>query len=174
MTPSFMRRGLSGPSKPRRTGPSINRHNSKQDYSTPQDFFNAVVRKFGSIMFDLAADDQNTKATRWFTEEQDSLKQDWYKIKPAGLLWLNPPFGDIEPWAKKCHDESRQAATILFLTPASVGSNWFADYVLGHAKILALNPRLSFDGKNAYPKDLMLSVFGNTIKPCFGIWRWRQ
>lgn len=38
-------------------------------------------------------------------------------------------------------------------------------------RIVFPRPRLSFDGKNPYPKDLGLIVYGE--KPGYETWRWR-
>ena len=157
-----------------RTGPSIKRHQSKQTYSTPDDFMRAVIGRFGPIDFDLAASKENTKAKRFYDEQRNSLKQDWRKLK--GNLWLNPPFSDIAPWARKCAMSVTPNNCILFLTPASVDSNWFSDYIIRKAIVYALNPRLSFDCQNPYPKGLMLSVFFSLIDrgyQDFQVWKWR-
>lgn len=152
------------------TGPTINRHKSKQDWATPPEFIEAVEKRFGKIEFDLAASAENTKHTGFYDEERDSLKQDWHKL--YGNLWLNPPFSNIAPWAKKCAEEASLGATILFLTPASIGSNWFRDYVHRKAQVLALNGRITFIGAiTPYPKDCILSTYGFPIG--FDVWNWR-
>lgn len=143
---------------------------SKQDYGTPREFIEAVERRFGPISFDLAASSHNKVVDAYFDERKDSLKQTWRRI--PGLLWLNPPFGDIDPWAEKCADESKHGARIAFLTPASVGANWFQDRVVPSAHVLELSPRLSFDGVHPFPKDLVLSVFYAGLTGRSG-WRWR-
>ncbi len=151
--------------------PKNNRGASKQDYQTPKDFIDAVESCFGTISFDLAANEINHKADKWFNIEQNSLLQDWSAI--GGNLWLNPPFANISPWAEKCSKYSPKSnGLLLFLTPASIGSNWFADYVYNKALVIALSPRLSFDGKNSFPKDCILSVFNAT--PGFKCWRWKD
>ncbi len=99
---------------------------SKQDYGTPWEFIRACVARFGEINVDLAASAHNAKAAIYFDEARDSLSVDW-AAEPhccgGALLWLNPPFADIEPWAEKCAIEStRRRGLILFLTPASIGS----------------------------------------------------
>lgn len=91
-----------------------------------------------------------------------------------GILWLNCEFDDIEPWARRCRFEAEKGANILLLTPASVGSNWYRDLVAGHADVYELNGRLSFDGKNAYPKDCMLSHFYNGATLNKHVWEWRK
>jgi len=157
---------------------------SKQDYATPADFIEAVVGRFGPIAFDLSAHAENTKAEAYYGPgsllAEDSLTQDWTLLE--GNLWLNPEFGDIAPWAAKCAASwaaveafagrrNRHNFRILLLTPASVGSNWFADHVHRKAHIIGLSPRMSFDGVAPYPKDLMLSCYGEP--PGFDTWRWK-
>lgn len=151
--------------------PKNNRGASRQDYHTPNEFILAVEKRFGNITFDLAANEFNCKADKWFNIEQNSLLQDWDLID--GNLWLNPPFSDIAPWANKCARNCNPRSTILFLTPASIGSNWFCENVYNHALVLALSPRLCFDGKNPFPKDCILSVFSSKITPGFECWRWK-
>lgn len=153
------------------TGAANHRGASKQNYGTPQPLIEAVERRFGKLVFDLAAEPENTKCERYFTEQQDSLVQDWTECG-EGLLWLNPPFGNIAPWAAKCRAEMIRGCRIAFLVPASVGSNWFAVSVFGCASIQFLRGRLSFDGKNPFPKDCMLAVYGEE----FGcaVWNWRE
>jgi site-specific DNA-methyltransferase (adenine-specific) len=137
----------------------------------------AVYGYFGKLAWDLAADETNTQCQYWYNEQQDSLKQEWHKLK--GMLWLNPPYANIRPWVLKCLTEKRLGASILLLVPASVGSEWFASYVHREATVLFLSPRLSFDGKNPYPKDLMLCHFNpdfdrNDHSTHYGCWRWDQ
>ncbi len=158
------------------TGAAFNRGKSKQDYSTPDDFIAAVEARFGPLVWDLAASESNAKAPGLFSEEDDSLcdATGWLPCDVGyGLLWLNPPFTNIAPWAQKCRREFNQGARIALLVPASVGSNWFGEHVHGHALVLPLQgPRLSFDGENGYPKDLMLCVYG--LPAGFEPWRWRD
>ena len=149
---------------------------SRQDYSTPKEFLVAVERRFGSITFDLAAHRDNHVRPKWYGPgglAEDSLAQDWSAL--GGHLWLNPPFGDIATWARKCASTLlRLGATISFLVPASVGANWFALHVWGHAHVIALNGRLSFDGKNPFPKDCILCRYHTAKVSSFGVWDWRE
>jgi DNA N-6-adenine-methyltransferase (Dam). len=159
----------------KKTGASNNRHNSKQDYQTPEDFRRAVVDRFGPIHCDLAATRENKFGVYHIAEDEDSLSADWwlYSGTLGRLLFLNPPFRDIAPWAEKCAIESARGARILFLTPASVDSNWWRDYVHGRAWVDFLSPRLCFDGKDPFPKPCSLSCF-NVCGIGYGTWRWKN
>jgi phage N-6-adenine-methyltransferase len=153
---------------------------SIQTYATPNAFILAVKRRFRirDFTYDLAASQENTEAEHFYDEEEDSLKQDWTKL--SGPLWLNCPFGHIEPWAEKCKISTRtRARTIYFLTPASVGEYWLARHVwreCNHCIVLALEGRLSFDGIAPYPKDCMLTIWreGAVRENRFDVWDWRK
>ena len=153
----------------RRTMPAQKPGSSKQDYATPGEFLDAVTARFGSLQFDLAATARNSIVPgSYFSPKDNSLEQDWRRLKQE-RLWLNPPFGDIEPWAKKC--ATTIGKKIFFLVPASVGSNWYKNWVHDVSSVYYLSPRLSFDGKNPYPKDILLAVYGVHVgrHEC---WRW--
>lgn len=144
---------------------------SRQDYSTPDNFFLAVKTRFGHIAWGLAASDTNAKAFEYFTEEVDSLKQPWHKLE-RNWLWLNPPFGKIAPWVKKCAEEAVLGARILCLIPAAVGSNWWAEHVHGKARVFLISPRICFDGQNPFPKDCCLLAYKNLPSDVYECWRW--
>lgn len=60
---------------------------SKTDsWETPQDFFDMLDAEFGFTL-DAAADARNHKCPRYYTREQDGLKQPW-----PGTVWCNPPY----------------------------------------------------------------------------------
>lgn len=154
-----------------KTGASFSRGTSKQDYRTPEDLLEAVRARFGDIEFDLAASAENAVAESFYTEADDALRCGWPPTT-TGVLWLNPPFGNIAPWASRCRHSAAPHRRILLLVPASVGSEWFSEHVHGHAMVFALRPRPSFDGKNPFPKDVMLCAYGFGVTG-FDTWRWK-
>lgn len=186
---------------------------SKQDYATPQELIASVEKRFGSIVFDLAASPENKKHKRYFAakvieevvlgldgkpargpkgkiqyqyrqnidpeaEALDALVQSWHQISGlndnghAGILWLNPPFKRIEPWVAKCLEEGRLGASITFLVPAAVGSDWFARYVWKKGDIYYLNGRVSFS-EDPYTKDCMVVHFHKAMAGVEHVWDWR-
>jgi len=159
------------------TMPRQKPHQSEQVVGTPPEFLASVVKRFGLLNVDLAANIDNRVTERFLGPGsvlgQDSLSFDWAKLRIDGdWMWLNPPFSDIAPWAEKCAAESARGAKILMLTPASIGSNWFRDHVHRKAYVLAI-PRLTFVGHaSAYPKDLILSVYADGLTG-FDTWDWR-
>jgi len=145
---------------------------SKQDYETPQPFIDAVKTMLGieDFTIDLAADASNNKAGLFYSIEEDSLSQDWGRW--SGWCWLNPPFGKIEPWAKKAQAHSYDGTKIAMLVPSAVGSNWWRYNVEVSTYQLHLSPRLSFDGIAPYPKDCSLVLYGTPFRGS-STWRWR-
>ncbi|MHB2027550.1 MAG: DNA N-6-adenine-methyltransferase [Acidimicrobiales bacterium] len=132
-----------------RTMPEQKPGKSKQDYATPLAFMEALAHRFGEMpATDLAATAENTKCVHYITAEQNSLSTacEWDDYAAHGSAYLNPPFGNILPWARKC-SEARKLR-IFFLVPASVGGVWWQKYVHATAsRVLFLRPRLEFDGQ---------------------------
>jgi len=151
---------------------------SKQDYQTPGNFLTAVKTRFGidAFQWDFAADQTNTVSPYGYWNAHDnSLSKpsaEWIRKIQGGWGWLNPPYADIGPWAERCLMAGARGGRICFLVPAGIGSNWYRDFVDGHAHVLALNGRLSFDGKAPYPKDCILAVYGLGVRGGFEVWDW--
>ncbi len=143
---------------------------------TDPKFMAAVVKRFGEMHVDLAASLENAQASVYVTKEQDSLTTPWASNWPHLRLWLNPEFSDIGKWAARCANQYQcmwSVGRIFLLTPASIGANWFAEHVAPHARVIALNGRLTFVGhKKPYVKDCILSVYG--LDPGFEVWNWRK
>lgn len=169
-------------------GPAIDRANSSGDIWTPWQFIRAVEDTFNQpLVIDLAASGPDSaKALEYITPEQDSLTQDWtaiYKQYNHGALWLNPPYSNITPWVKKCANTYvfDEQIEIFLLVPASIGANWFWDYVWNYATVYSVG-RMVFDncfdrktGKlvsTVYPKDLILAHYTNT-SPSQTLQRWQ-
>jgi hypothetical protein len=180
----------------RLTGPSVKRGQSEQAVSTPWEFIRAVERKFGPIAVDLAANDENAKARIFISPEIDTFKQDWTKWLQGGLGWLNPEFDPMVVSVEKCAIEQQRGAELLTLSPASVSTNWFWDYVQPYATVITLTPRIAFvgshklykkghrleglricgepcEGCQPYPKDLMLSHYCANPNHELQRWKWK-
>lgn len=156
---------------------------SKQDYATPAIFIDAVKRRLGieQFAFDFAADATNAKADYWWDEAKDALAQPvqrWADACGDEWGWLNPPFAQIAPWAKRCAEVAAKTnGKIAFLVPAAVGANWYRDYVhRAHARVLFLNGRIPFmpdKPKWLYPKDCILVLYALGHQGS-DVWTWRE
>lgn len=148
---------------------------SKQDYGTPQSLVDALGKLFKlPVEVDLAATPNNTKAPSFITPAENSLSVPWFKRFGKRLCFLNPPFSDIEPWARKCRHEALRGSRICFLTPASVDSIWWEVYVHNGARILFCQPRITFIGaKDPYPKPCAISCYNLDLPLWYQPWKWK-
>jgi len=151
---------------------------SRQNYGTPSNFLLATLGLLGASDFawDLAADEFNTvTANGWFDEKTNSLVQDWAaKSAKRGWLWLNPPFTDIYPWARKAYEESLRGANVAMLVPLST-AEWWQDWVDNKAFVLLLAGRLTFVGETAaYPKDCALILYTRPQLTGYKLWKWKD
>ena len=121
-------------------------------WETPKDLFDKLDEEFG-FQTDVCAIKQNAKCKRFYTPEQNGLKQIW-----TGVCWCNPPYGiGIEKWMKKAYESS---ATVVCLVPARTDTKWFHDFVLGKAEIRFIRGRLKFgNSKNSAPFPSMLVIY---------------
>lgn len=144
-------------------------------FRTPRPLLDAVEERFGKITIDLAATEEDRVAELFICPEDDSLVTVW---PSRGVLWLNPPFANIEPWVKKCaawRFDADPGAVLLLLVPASVDSNWWSEFVSCKARALGMSPRIAFT-KDPYPKPIALCIYDprfpeaqRSIEP----WRWK-
>lgn len=121
-------------------------------WETPQDFFEDLNREFGFDL-DACAVADNAKCERYFSPEQDGLKQEW-----SGTVWCNPPYGrQIGKWVEKAH---KSDCTVVMLIPARTDAGWFHDYIYGKAEIRFVRGRLRFGGaKWNAPFPSMVVIF---------------
>ena len=121
-------------------------------WETPKDLFDKLDEEF-EFQTDVCATKQNAKCKRFYTPEQDGLKQIW-----TGVCWCNPPYGrGIEKWMKKAYESN---ATVVCLVPARTDTKWFHDFVLGKAEIRFIRGRLKFgNSNNSAPFPSMLVIY---------------
>jgi phage N-6-adenine-methyltransferase len=75
---------------------------------------------------DLAASPENAMCPKYFTEQDDALKQEW-----RGTCWLNPPYGRALPKfvAKAAESAKEDDTTIVMLIPARPDRLWWVKYI---------------------------------------------
>ena len=111
------------------------------DWQTPQDLFDERNEEFGFTL-DPCADDLNHKCPKYYTKEDDGLKQSW----GGETVFCNPPYGkQIGKWVRKAWEESRKhSTTVVMLLPASTDTRWFHDYIYETAEIRFIKGRVRF------------------------------
>lgn len=126
-------------------------------WETPQYLFDQLNDEF-HFTLDVCADKDNAKLPKYFTKEQDGLKQDW----TGETVWCNPPYGrQMQLWIKKCYEHSIGGGIAVMLVPVRTGNKAFHNWILPYAEIRFIKGRLRFGGSNVNaPFDSMIVIFG--------------
>lgn len=123
---------------------------------TPHDFYDTLNKEF-NFTLDPCATKENAKCKKFFTEEDDGLKQSW----DNEIVFMNPPYGRvIKNWIKKA-SEARGGAVICLL-PARTDTIYFHEYIYEkeNVEIRLIKGRLKFGGsKNSAPFPSMVVIF---------------
>jgi site-specific DNA-methyltransferase (adenine-specific) len=130
---------------------------ASDQWATPQEFFDQLNDEF-HFTLDVCADETNHKCEKYFTKEQDGLKQDWSN----NVVFCNPPYGrSVGHWVKKCADESaNNNALCVMLINARTDTKWFHEFIYGKAEIRFVKGRLKFgDSKENAPFPSMVVIF---------------
>jgi len=147
------------------------KNKTKQDTGTDPLFFKALNKHFG-FKWDLACTRKNQLCPMGLTPSEDSLTVDWSQLE--NWMYLNPEFKDIKPWAEKGHMEAKRGAKLIMLTPLSMETNWYYDYIYKKHTVRVLKGRLIFAGnKTPYPKGCMITEFDNHYRGV-DVWDWRN
>ncbi len=123
--------------------PSVHFLSRTDDWSTPQAYFDSVNAEHGPFELDVCSDKENAKCLRFYTKEDDGLKQSW-----EGKCWMNPPYGRvIGAWMKKAYESAQAGATVVCLVPARTDTAWWHDYA-AKGQVTFIRGRLKFGGGN--------------------------
>jgi hypothetical protein len=102
---------------------SVHFSSATDEWSTPQDTFNALDQEFGFTV-DVCATAENAKCAKFYTKAEDGLAQPW-----SGVCWMNPPYGrTIGKWMAKARKAVEAGATVVALVPARTDTRWWHDH----------------------------------------------
>lgn len=135
----------------------------KQDWETPQDFFDNLNKEF-DFELDAFASDKNAKCKHFFTEQDDALQQDWTEYKS---IFINPPYTSKvqDEVLKKINDtiSSNWRGVIVLLIPARTDTKRWHDYIFNKADdIRFIKGRLRFEidgvprGSSTFPSAVVV------------------
>jgi len=95
----------------------------------PQWIIDRVQQRIGgSFDLDVAASADNAKAPKYFTAEQDGLKQEWVGKR----IWVNVPYNKerLGEWIARAYNAAKEdRKTVACLLPLWHGYDWWRDYV---------------------------------------------
>lgn len=125
------------------------------EWATPQLLFNRLndIYKF---TLDPCATAENAKCEKFYTKEQDGLKQSWVGER----VFCNPPYSQISLWVEK--SAVLESELTLTLIPVRTDTKWFHQFINKHPNIYIefIKGRLKFgDSKNSAPFPSMLVLF---------------
>ena len=123
-------------------------------WATPQDFFDKLNAIF-EFDLDVCALPENAKCDRYFTPDDDGLKQIW-----QGVCWMNPPYGrEISQWIEKAAETAKAGHTVVALLPARTDVGWWQEHCINR-EIHFIRGRLKFGGsKTNAPFGCAVVVF---------------
>lgn len=133
-----------------------------QEYSTPEELFEALDKEF-RFQVDVSADrdGNNSKCSIWIakdcaktnlstgfiSDKKGALYCDW--IEPGTdtfRVWCNPPFKIMAPWVEMAFTEAQKhpGAIVCMLGPNALGTQWYEEYGQFAAEVRVLVPRPKF------------------------------
>lgn len=127
------------------------------EWATPLALFQELDQEFGFTL-DPCATPQNAKCKKFYTIEDDGLKQNW----GGHRVFCNPPYGrEIGRWVEKCYREAQKGALVVALIPARTDTRYFHEFIWKKAKeIRFLRGRLHFnESKQAAPFPSMIVIW---------------
>lgn len=125
------------------------------EWGTPKAFFEELDKEF-NFTLDPCSTENNHKCNKYFTKEQDGLKQTWGGYR----VFMNCPYGrEISKWVEKAYNENKNGTMVVCLLPARTDTKWFHNYIYKKHEIRFIKGRLKFnDGKQPAPFPSMVVV----------------
>lgn len=134
------------------------------EWATPQALFDALNEKY-AFTLDPCSDGLNAKCSKFFTEKDDGLSQDWSQ----DTVFMNPPYGRaIGDWIRKAYEESVKGATVVCLIPSRTDTRYWHDYVMKADEICLIRGRVKFGGSKQsapFPSAIITFSGGKTTNP---------
>lgn len=126
------------------------------EWVTPDNFYNGLDNIY-HFTLDPATDGWNSKCKRYFTAQQDGLKQSWQ----GETVFVNPPYSDIKEWVRKSYEEGQKPNTcVVMLIPSRTDTKYWHDYIMKAQEIHFVKGRLKFGNqKNCAPFPSAVIVF---------------
>ncbi len=113
------------------------------EWETPIWLFNKLNEEF-NFYCDVAATKNNHLCEYYFTEEENSLLQDWSIYKNC---FCNPPYGKlISKFIQKGYEESLKGCNVVFLIPARTDTKWWHEYC-SKGEVRFIKGRLKFQNR---------------------------
>jgi site-specific DNA-methyltransferase (adenine-specific) len=131
---------------------------NSNEWATPKSLFDTLDEEF-LFTLDPCATKDNAKCSKFYTQEDDGLSQNWSNER----VFMNPPYGrEIGKWMKKASESygKGKAKSIVCLVPSRTDTKWWHDYAM-KGEITFIKGRLKFGNvTNSAPFPSAIVVFG--------------
>lgn len=133
--------------------------NRQDEWETPHWLFRLLDEEF-HFQIDLAATKANAKCKRFYTREQDALRQTW----DPGPAFVNPPYSCIHPWLEAAASAARSGMRVVALIPCRSDTDWWHRGVMQAAEIRFIQGRIGFRlpgyvGRSRAPFSCCVAIF---------------
>jgi len=140
---------------------------------TPQSLLD-VVRQFDTIALDPCSNPSSIVGAKYnlsLENGDDGLDKVWaaYTANKAGIVYVNPPWSDPLPWAKKCRSEYEEFETeIIWLARVESATAWAHTIHESATAVCLWKTRLGFPlaGETKTTNDVqasMVAYFGPRV-----------
>lgn len=129
------------------TNHSVHFSSKTPEWPTPQAFFDDLNQEF-KFTLDPCATPENAKCSKFFTEKEDGLVQNWDNER----VFMNPPYGrTIGQWIKKASEARGGWSFVcclleqiqdIFMTTYTTNQKYVSSKV-GSNSVMLQTPRLS-------------------------------
>lgn len=162
-------------------------HDLRQEWETPQDFFDVVDAEFG-FDIDVCATSANTKCSHFIGLQGNALDicVRWYDpYEGGGTAWCNPGFTNIGPWMEKAYAEviGGDTTVVVVMALVSPSTKWWRDWAMKASEIRLLGgKRVQFvapEGvkQSSNARENCLIIFRpnpHNRKPDIWTWDWTE
>ena len=142
---------------------------AKDDWSTPQDFFDRLDAEF-QFTCDVAATADTAKCADYYgPDHPDLFRRDALAAPWDGVCFMNPPYSRVRDFIDKAAVEARHGVVVVALVPARTCTRWWHAAVWDHHRhcprphvaLRFVKGRLRFGGASASaPFPSVVIVFG--------------
>lgn len=133
---------------------------AKEEWATPQHVFDYLNNRFGPFDLDPCATAENAKCSRFYTKEDNGLKQPW-----DTNTFCNPPYGrHVGQWIEKGYKSSvLYGVNVCMLVAARTETVAMQEWGF-RGEVYFIKGRIKFDDgsdkKNSAPFPSCVNMFG--------------
>lgn len=128
------------------------------EWYTPSEYIEMARQVMGTIDLDPASNELAQswiKATKYFTKDDDGLRQDWWLNDTPVSVWCNPPYGrTVEDWLELAlmgYQDGNIKSAILLLN--RTGAAWYKKRVKEVTAICEVHKRIAFLDEDGNRQD---------------------